>query len=280
MTTVIDVVHAFMDEQGMLETGIATGGTTTTLIDSSRIMKDDVWQGGFIFIDSTTDGLAPQGEAAEITAAAYAAATGSTFTFAALTATITAADIYSIAAPAIPMEKVKRLMNRALSRLGYIPCVDTSLTGVSGTPKYSLPVACKGKVLRVYIDANSSATDPDWEERTDFHEHPLDTGGTAGYLLFDEDVTAGTMKIIYRGVHAKAWTNTAVISEYVPLQRLLAEMSYLYFMETKRRTEGENRGLATDFNIAAQELELARKQFPIWMPGRAPRLILRALDTQ
>lgn len=277
--TVQQVVHDFLDEMGMLETGVATGGADakTTLIDSALIIKDDAWNKGSIFIEKSTDGAAPEGEAAQITDSAYAAATGTTFTFAALTAKVESGDIYSIGSPEMGWHEARRLLNRALRRMGLVPVPDTSLTAAAGTQKYTLPEAIKGKIRRIYIQNSATATDPQWEERTDFREHPT-AKGTDGYLLFDSALPDGTMKIVYMDLHPAVWAYSDEISEYVPRQRLVAEMVYLYQVESLRRTEGEDKARMSQMRLAAEELTMARREFKIWDPGNSPKLIRRSLD--
>ncbi|MBU1621894.1 MAG: hypothetical protein KKF27_20815 [Gammaproteobacteria bacterium] len=73
-------------------TRTATGGSTTTVVDSARTESDDYWNNCWLFIVSTSDGLAPQGEEMQVTdysgstdtftvAPAFSAAVGNTDTY-------------------------------------------------------------------------------------------------------------------------------------------------------------------------------------------------------
>lgn len=75
-------------------TRTATGGTTTTLIDTARGEADDFWNNSWLYVASTTDGLAPQGEEALVTD--FSAATD-TLTFTpAMTVAPAAGDTYEL----------------------------------------------------------------------------------------------------------------------------------------------------------------------------------------
>ena len=74
-----DILLGLFDELGELKYGVATGGSSTTLVDSGIGGSDDDWKGGTAFM--TKAGAAvPEGEMAEVTA--YATSTGTlTVTF-------------------------------------------------------------------------------------------------------------------------------------------------------------------------------------------------------
>ena len=71
--TLFDILLRLFDDLGEMKYGIATGGSTTTLVDSGIGGKDDDWKGGTVFV-VTAGAAVPEGEFAEVTG--YATATG------------------------------------------------------------------------------------------------------------------------------------------------------------------------------------------------------------
>jgi hypothetical protein len=206
--------------------GKATGGTTTTIPDSSLpgTYDDDAFKGALAFIHTTTDGAAPQNQYGTVTG--YADSTG-TFTIdTTLTATVGAGDYYSIADPQYKLAPVLRVVNDALRNLGVISLVDTSLTTAADTLEYTLPLALKAFPLDKVELGN--ATDG-WEELSDWYVLPA-TAGTQSKLVFnaqpDYDSTTAanrTLRIWYKDYHPAVSTYSSYISETIPEPRAIYE---------------------------------------------------------
>ena len=79
--------------------GTATGGSTTTVVDSSAALSGatvDHFDYAFIKITTTTDGLAPQGEVRAISEGGYTVASGTWTVSAAFTVAVASGDTYEI----------------------------------------------------------------------------------------------------------------------------------------------------------------------------------------
>ena len=124
--------------------GTATGGSTSTFVDTSRLEKDDYFQNttppSRIRIRTTTDGAAPQGEERELTDWVNSTWTGSvlpTFTVAPA-----AGDTYAILSE-YTWDEVCEAINTAIDTVGkeaLVPLVDeNSVVLVSGVMEYPLP---------------------------------------------------------------------------------------------------------------------------------------------
>lgn len=69
-TTLFDALCALYARAGVLRDSdlyTASGGSTITVVSTALTEADDAWNGGFVGIKTTTDGLAPQGESREVT---------------------------------------------------------------------------------------------------------------------------------------------------------------------------------------------------------------------
>jgi len=118
-----DLIQDAYRELGQLNVGVATGGTTVTLVDSKLADKaggDDAWNDGAIFIieDGTTAGAAPEGKFALITA--YADSSG-TFTFADLGTAPASGDTYGYANNMWPLYQMVEFANDGLRHWATSP---------------------------------------------------------------------------------------------------------------------------------------------------------------
>lgn len=219
--------------------GIATGGSATTIVDTSIITKfpDAKFKNWVAFITTTTDGLDPQNK--------YAVVTGNVnstgvITIPTLTQTVDANDTYSIVKATIPLNTLVKLCNDALKMIGRIWQIDTSLsTPTPPTPNtrnYSLPVAMKGADLRsVYLrDANNFRYDAP----------PYDilpaVGGTATTTLqFKSNPLQGrTIVINYMAYSPDLSVYNSAVNETIPDRLMIAaalERAYHWKAHPKRR---------------------------------------------
>lgn len=203
----------------VLEGKASTNGTTTTVVDTSLTGKydDDSFKEALVFIRKTTDGLAPQDQFSILTA--FVDSSG-TFTFSpAITVATGSGDYYAIADPQFQLVTVQRLVNQALRRMGIISLVDTSLTTLTNTLEYTLPLRLKAFPLdKVEI---GNATDG-FEENQDFYVLPSASGVQAKLVFnnqprYDSNTASNcTIRIWYKDYHEELDTYEDVLNETVP----------------------------------------------------------------
>ena len=162
----------------------ATGGSTTTLIDTNLDAPNDFYNGGLLFIDHTVPVIN------KITD--WASATF-TFTFATSTA-VTAATKYTVVDERFPLDVIKNSINQCLVEdVGAIMMVNEALVAVDDQEKYTLP-ADVYDVRRVEIGTlnESWKTNYCWQEEL-------------GELRFldDKPATGDTIRVHYAASHAE-----------------------------------------------------------------------------
>jgi len=114
---------------GMVE-GTATGGTTTTVVDTALTRyANDYWNGAQVYIKATVDGAAPQLQARYATD--FVSSTGTLTVAPAYTVTAGAGDTYQIL-PRITIENLNAALDLACAGAE----VATSLTPASSTVSY------------------------------------------------------------------------------------------------------------------------------------------------
>jgi len=118
--------------------GTATGGSKTTVVDTAALTQvDDYWNGRKIYITSTTDGLAPQGEGRKV--ADFVNSTKTITLEMALSAAVETGDNYQIAI--WPDSIYNTLIKAAIAAYSkYRPYRSTgTLATVCGTRYYDSP---------------------------------------------------------------------------------------------------------------------------------------------
>jgi len=190
---------------------IATGGSTTTLVDGAfprKVPPDDAFNYGVIWFRSGNN----SGKMAAITD--WASATG-TFTFTTQSGACASTNTYSASFSDYPMYVLKRAVNAAISRIGDVPKLDTSLTTVANQMTYDRPAGVYN-VKRVEVATRTSSPynfQPHywWVERNDD-------------IMFDEGfqpVTAGyTIRLTYQVPASELTSDTGAVSDYININYL------------------------------------------------------------
>ena len=138
-------------------TSIATGGSTTTIVDTALATRyaTNGFKQHIVIITKTTDGAAPQGEFGLFPTAHWVTAT-KTFTIPTVSAAVEAGDLYTVIKPTIPIYELLSQINVGLGKLDAIALVDTSLTTLNETREYTLPIATKGYEIQDVKIGNST----------------------------------------------------------------------------------------------------------------------------
>jgi hypothetical protein len=243
---------------------VATGGSTTTVVDTNSIYtSDDALVGGTAIVvrDAGGANAAPEGEFARISD--YVALT-TTFTLGAtLTAAVGSGDSIALVRPTIRLPQMIQSVNDGLANLGTISLVDTSLTTVAGQIEYALPVGLKIAALKdILIEGSSS---PYASIKHLFHNFPSAPAST-GLLEAREALPAGyTLKIIYEGVHPTLNAFNSVISETIQEELAVAATidKALTWLVSKRGDSALGTFLLQRWNDAKTSLQAQKVEKPV-----------------
>lgn len=154
---------------GAARIGTATGGTTSTLIDTAREEPADFWQGGTLFVFT--------GDNADLIEQVYYSAGSEIGINETLTDAIVAGDTYGLVQPKFNLNLLKQAANNAITSDKHIT-TDESLVVVADQEAYDLPSGV-GNIKRVEI-ANNDAAPYDYEINHYWYE-------ANGKLYFDAD---------------------------------------------------------------------------------------------
>jgi hypothetical protein len=195
-----------------------------------------------------------------------------TATIATVTDAIGAGDVIMLPKQDLfPLQEVVSRVNRALTNLGNIALVDTSLTATGGTTEYAVPLALKQKPpIAIWID--DSVLNDGWDPVTEWRFEPA-APGTTGKLFMDDLPAGKAIKIVYNGIHPYVSAYNSVISETIhPKVATLASMvEVLTWYNNRDENQGANEYYVWLLQQAKSDLAMAKAEHPIWKPTKAAK---------
>ena len=248
--------------------GVATGGSATTIVDTgltSRPFTENRFKDWIAFISRSTDGASPQSKYGIATA--YVKSTG-TITIPTVTDSVQSGDEYALCKPDIPLYTLIKLCNDGLNDLFYA-AVDTSLTTISSTLRYTLPVA--SKVLKPY---NIYLRDPENFITYEIPNWTVETAapGSAEKLVFASyPLSDMTIVIDYKSLHPQLTAYNSSVSEKIHPRLALAacvERALHWKMTPKQRKLD-----VANWQDARRNLEEMKQMHPVERPIRRQNMV-------
>ena len=221
MTTMFNAVLELVNMLGTLRVSTATGGDTTSILDTKRLEADDTWNGGsaFIITDAGGASAAPEGEWARVSDFAN---TGGDITISAVTAAIAAGDTYGVSAGRYPLDVLISAINNEIIK-HKIPRYDTtSLDIVAGQSEYDLPVGINGNnLIGVYESTSTDSDDNQWTPLS-WSVQEAATGSVHLLVIESRNVTSGNdIMLEYLSRLSPLYLATDEIDDIVPMARIL-----------------------------------------------------------
>lgn len=273
------VLSAIYQNLGELNSSKATGGSTTTIVDSilANTSKDNVWKEGAAFIlrDAGGANALPEGQFQRISA--YTNSSGTFTVDTAFTTAVASGDLYGIVSSYYPLQQVMIGVNEALGELGDVDLVDTTtLDTIAETTEYAAAVAWKRKrPYRIDIQTLTGVTgDNAWREVNDWDWVPA-TAGSTGKIIFPKyQYASRDIRVWYRDAHPLVNAYSDVISETIDPE-LFKKAALVKALEWQNsRTQGADQFLMQKLNASKQELENRRITNPTERVKRRPRYLI------
>lgn len=261
---------------GQLEVAKATGGTSSTVVDSKlqNNGKDDDWKGGTLIVIQA-GGNVPEREFERIAASDDSA--GELSLSNALTAAVEAGDTYGLASGYYPLDVMIEMANAGLRALGDIPLVDTTtLDSVSSQTEYAASLAWKRRppVMIDYQGLSGHNNDNHWVRVYDWAFVPAAPGET-GTIVFRREIPAvRDIRIWYVDSHPRVDAYDDVISESIVPDLAVCAVIERALRWQNSRLGGSDVFLMQQWQDAKLDLERARIHHQIWKPKRGSRLNL------
>ncbi|UYN91872.1 MAG: hypothetical protein KIT70_11005 [Anaerolineales bacterium] len=254
-------------ELGQLRRGQASGGSASTLADAELAgqHREDDWKGGAVFL--AAGGGPPAGEFARV--AGFVASSGTLALASSLSEPVEAGMAYGLASAQYPLPTMLELANSALRGLGDVPQVDEDVL-----PSSAHTLAwVRRRPLRIDYLAipGVSAGDP-WRTLHDWDYVPTNAG-QPGLVLFADPLPAGRpLRVWYLAAHPRLAAHDDMLAEAIAPELAVAAVAERALRWQCARRGGDEK-LALLWQDAVEELQAARRRFPIWRPQRPARLL-------
>lgn len=255
-------------ELGQLRRGQATGGSASTLVDVAELAgqhREDDWKGGALFLAAGSG--PPAGEFARV--AGFVASSGTLALAASLSEPVEAGMAYALASAQYPLPTMIELVNSALRGLGDVPQVDEDVLAANAHVLH-WPRRRPVRIDHLAIPG-VSAGDP-WRTLHDWDYVPTNVG-QPGLVLFADPLPAGRpLRVWYLAAHPRLAAHDDVLAEAIAPELAVAAVAERALRWQCARKGGDGQ-LAALWQEAAEELQAARRHFPIWRPQRPARLL-------
>lgn len=203
--------------------GAATGGSTTTVVDTGRLADydDDHFNKGTVWVlyDAGGQGAAPEGEYSEVSD--FVQSTKTVTLLSAVSAAIASGDTYALGLPRFPLWLMKEKINSAVFLEGLIPVTDTTtITIATNQREYTLPAAASLDLRQVHIQTNKDTDRNIWIPVVNW-EVEYSAGGTAEKLILAYDLEAGyKLKLAYVVQHGRLDVASDELNEVIHPDRI------------------------------------------------------------
>jgi hypothetical protein len=247
---------------------VATGGSSTTIVDSGLGGSDDEWNGGtaFIITDAGGASAAPENECGRVSD--YVASTGTlTIRTSDLTAAPASGDTYAVCK--VPRHELYQAVNAALRDVGPLAYEDdTTLDTAANTLEYTLPAAARYDVRQIWIATNTT-TPYDYQEN---HYWRVILNKTTYNLIFTAEPPASrNIRIVYCAKHAEVKTASATIDATAPYDYVIWRAAYHTYRRRQHQVGREDNKWVGLMNEAAEYAAQALQKHPILLPDRSTR---------
>ena len=263
-----DLTYELATELGIVIESTATGGSTTTLIDTVILTEaDDHWNKGTVWIlkDSAGASALPEGQYAVISDFDNGT---NTATIGTITA-VASGDTYAITDRKYTLGDLITAINRAIRDIGYIPVTDTTtIDTATAQTEYSLPIAANHDLRTVEIETNISDSDDNQFVPIGF-DIQYTAVGTADLLVFRRQPPyPRDVKLVYMSPHVKLVDYDDKLSESVPYERVIyraAANAMRHYQLKVREVDDWFVGTLRDYIARADKADL---MYPIRAPKR------------
>ena len=269
--TLGELVYRTLLKTGQGWEGVATSGSTTTIIDTVFLKQaDDHWGGtgentGAAYIVATTDGLAPQGEYGRVTD--FDNATNKA-TIDTLSAAVGAGDIYMLSMPLFPLHMVLEHINRAMQETGPRTLVDTSISTAAGQSEYTLPDT-NIKLKKVDIETvTGDANRNEWRSLGSWTIEKT-AGGSADTLIFPYVLSSGrTLRLTYTQFPVRLSVYGDKLDEGYPFEIIVARAALFLMRAVFMELQNTDPNMKNKIALLQDDLDRLEEMSPHRTPTR------------
>jgi len=269
--TLFDLTYRLARLLGITAEGVATGGSTTTIVDTvERTEADDFWNGGtaWIVYDAAGAGAAPQGEYSYVSD--FVQSTGVVTLRSTLTAAVAANDRYAIGGLRYPLQMLIQKINETF---GVIEKTDiTTIITAANQTEHSLPTDLL-ELKQVFIGTNDDSNDNEWRKIYDWTVQKSATG-TANVLVFDTQHDADlAVKLVYLGYHQTLRVATDKLDDTIHINKVLYNAAVGCLLWYKAKVGDSDMSVNDLLNYYQPLADQMNREFAMQLPPRSAKTI-------
>jgi len=273
--TLSNLTYELAVELGTVYEGEATGGTTTTLIDTNDLTQaDDYWNEGTVWIldDAGGASAAPEGEYAKISDFDNGT---STVTHGTLTAAPAAGDRYAIAKKTYTLYTMIQAINRALRNINIEYTDTTTIDTAASQTEYTLPAIAAMDLRQVFLQTKTGdADDNRWVEIFDWYIQKTATGTQEELILPRQYTTSRDVKLVYMAPHGKLYDYNDKLDESVHMERVIFRAAWMIMNTEVQQTRSQDPYLVESREYYKSLTQLADVRYQIKGPQKRGRLMI------
>ena len=220
MTTLFNATLQLAQRLKSLPVSTATGGSTTTLVDTKRTESIDAFNGGTIWLITDAGGAsaAPEGEWSRVSDWALI---GTTATVDTMTAPANG-DTYGIATGEYSLDILIGAINDELVKHKVVRYDRTSLDVIADTSEYTLPAGIRqDNLLNVYEETDTDTSDSQ-PVPLNFDVQTAAAGSQHKLVIESRNITTGNDLVLeYTTYLSPLYLATDVIDDSLPMARIL-----------------------------------------------------------
>ena len=272
--TLFDLTLKVAIELGIIRQTVATGGSTTTAVDSTLLatLDDDYYEQGTCWITDTTDDLAPEKEMSIVSG--FTGATGTVTLQDELTVALASGDRFAVGAPRYKLFELIQQINNSLYLDGYIPGTDETLTTVANQREYTLPQVATLDLRQVWITTNQGDDDRTIPRPVYNYIIKHSITGTPDTLVLNQDYAAGyTLILIYAAQHGALQIPADELNDSIHPDRIVFDAAANAMRAYRDRTRLKH--LEASIELLQNKAELAKQRHPLpTLPGRQSKITI------
>lgn len=272
--TLFNLTHELARLLGVVSEGVATGGSTTTIVDTvERTEASDFWNGGTAWITYDAGGLsaAPQGEYSFISD--FDATTDTLTLRSTLSAAVVANDRYAVAGLRYPLQLLIQKVNEVLRTIPIQKDDITTITIAALQTEYSLP-ADVWSIKEVWIQRNP--TDTNDTQPTKLYDWGVQKSatGTANKLVLERQFTANDiLKVTYLTEHQTLRVATDKLDDSIHINRVIYDAAVRCLLWYKSKVGDSDTSVNDLLNLYQGMAADMANRFAMTYPKRSARTI-------
>jgi hypothetical protein len=271
--TLFDLTYELARLLGVVAEGVATGGSTTTIVDTvERTEASDFWNGGTAWItyDAAGAGASPQGEYSFISD--FDATTDTLTLRSTLLTAVASGDRYAVSGLRYPLQLLIQKVNEVLRTIPLAKDDLSTITIEANRTEYALP-SDVWELRQVAVQNNSTANDTQPEKLYDWHVQKSATG-TANVLVLGRQFDVDTiLRLSYLTDHQTLRVNSDKLDDSIHINRVLYDAAVRCLLWYKSKVGDSDTSVNDLLNLYQGMAQEMNNRFPVSYPKKSARTI-------